>query len=91
MSMSRDEKRQMQKMQAELDDLRRLTTRLPTRSGGGGGSARAFRIQTFVLFPPIPSVPTIISCKGQAWYAEDTYSVWYPMVKPTSDTGVVGT
>lgn len=70
----------------DFDELKARVTAMPLRVGGGG-----FLIQTYDTFPPIPDSYTIIECYGQLWYADETYTVWRPLVIYAAQTGEPGT
>lgn len=54
---------------------------------GGGGNGGGFGIPTYTVFPAIPHMPKLISCKGQLWYAQDGYMYWVPLALLTAYTG----
>lgn len=82
-------KRRLRGLEQQVRELERRLSGIPVRmpAGGGGGLA----IRSYDTFPPIPSGPTIIYCKDQIYYADSESTVWYPLVKFTSETGEVGT
>ena len=72
-------------LRENVEDIYQKIAFLPLVIGDAGGGG--FYIREYDDFPAIPSLPTIISCKGQAWYAEDGYTYWHPMNKLTDEDG----
>ena len=74
--------------EAKANALRRAQGgRIVRPASGGGGMS----IPTYDDFPTIPDTYRIIRCKAQLWYAETGYTVWYPMIHFTDETGEPGT
>lgn len=86
--MSLDLKKRIDALERELSKLRGQSANVPLRPGTTGGVG--FKIPTFTTFPPIPAGPRLISCKGQLWYAESTFTAWMPCVAFTTSTGAPG-
>lgn len=80
-------RRRVEALEREVLMLRRQLARVPVvvGGGGGGGGGKGFKIEQFDTFPPTPSEPTLISCKGTLWYSEGDR--WAPACHFTTEIG----
>ncbi len=83
-----DTHRRIEALEREVTLLRRQLARVPVVVSGGAGGGKGFKIERFDTFPPYPSEPTLISCKGTLWYSQG--DPWAPCCHFTSETGFIG-